>query len=378
MIEFKAECGHTVRARDEDSGGVVRCSYCGKAANVPDDSGDELDFLFSDADQATDGASGGLPGSAARPRRRRDFNPFAVVLRLCYAALLIIIVIFVGRKFVIPLIQGTMEVSQTPSVPEAPDSSGGGSTDIVRPATPSGRLGLTIRELDNGALYVLSTSERASACFMLIGPGASGSPFFADQKRTACSGGKCEVGQQRDNKKEVVVEVTLPIRDGSLRGLPGYIEFRRALEDAVSDEVRRQIIAKFFLPDGSLVYFRRSADQEFIVRQYRGVELRKDRPSAVRALFLPRIVDATTRHFSIGALFTNGVVPDQPCYRFDKREVEEELRLYDVPELDRPLIIDSLERIGTIPYVTADGRVRLFKIDAHNGWFKQVVIDDSH
>jgi translation initiation factor IF-2 len=35
MIEFKAECGHTVRAKNEDAGQAVRCSYCGKAAKVP-------------------------------------------------------------------------------------------------------------------------------------------------------------------------------------------------------------------------------------------------------------------------------------------------------------------------------------------------------
>ena len=102
MIEFKAECGHTVRARDEDAGGVVRCSYCGKPANVPEETGDELDFLFNDIDQPDE-----LPRSRrkrgrkkARTKRARApgaFNPFAVVLKLCYAALLIAIVIFVGR-----------------------------------------------------------------------------------------------------------------------------------------------------------------------------------------------------------------------------------------------------------------------------------------
>ena len=37
MIEFKAECGHTIRAKDEDVGKVVRCAYCGREAQVPED-----------------------------------------------------------------------------------------------------------------------------------------------------------------------------------------------------------------------------------------------------------------------------------------------------------------------------------------------------
>ena len=108
MIEFKAECGHTVRARDEDGGGVVRCSYCGKPANVPEGGGDDLDFLFNDVEQdANEPKRAKRRGKSKRAAKRMgaqgEFNPFAVVLRLCYVALLIIIVLVVGDRFVIPL-----------------------------------------------------------------------------------------------------------------------------------------------------------------------------------------------------------------------------------------------------------------------------------
>ncbi len=68
MIEFKADCGHTVRARDEDGGGVVRCSYCGKPAPVPENNADDLDFLFTDVEQ--DGTDG-KPGKKRRGRTAR-------------------------------------------------------------------------------------------------------------------------------------------------------------------------------------------------------------------------------------------------------------------------------------------------------------------
>ena len=102
MIEFKADCGHTVRAKDENAGGVVRCSYCGKETQVPESGGDELDFLFRDLEQGEEVSrkarrkrrkAGGPPTSGGA--RRRPFDPFAVVLRLCYAAGLIVIVIVI-------------------------------------------------------------------------------------------------------------------------------------------------------------------------------------------------------------------------------------------------------------------------------------------
>ena len=154
MIEFKAECGHTVRARDEDAGSVVRCSYCGRPANVPDEAGDELDFLFNDVEQPAEESGRRkrgkrIPGGGvfAKKRGKGEFNPFPIVLRLCYAALLIIIVIFVGRMYVLPLIHRIME-DQPVVVPLPPVND---IEDEPEPATsPRERYGLFTEELDDG------------------------------------------------------------------------------------------------------------------------------------------------------------------------------------------------------------------------------------
>ena len=68
MIEFKAECGHTVRAKDEDAGKVVRCSYCGREAPVPSkgEDRDELEYLFSEVEK-----TGVYEAQSGRERRRR-------------------------------------------------------------------------------------------------------------------------------------------------------------------------------------------------------------------------------------------------------------------------------------------------------------------
>ena len=95
MIEFKGECGHTIRAKDDDAGKVVRCSYCGKEAQVPEEE-DELDFLLTEVERTGDfdppksrRRAKPRPSAAAGPpiRPKSDFNPFGVALKMCYAAL---------------------------------------------------------------------------------------------------------------------------------------------------------------------------------------------------------------------------------------------------------------------------------------------------
>ena len=211
MIEFKAECGHTVRARDEDAGGVVRCSYCGKPANVPEETGDELDFLFNDIDQPDE-----LPRSRrkrgrkkARTKRARApgaFNPFAVVLKLCYAALLIAIVIFVGRKFVKPLFEpgGITKRGETDDrrleqlEPEEPRETVQGA-----PAAP----GLIDRE-HLGVLYVSSTPPGARVYVLEAAAAPAKGPIHAEPgAKSFRANQRCPYHLQDG---EYVVDVALP------------------------------------------------------------------------------------------------------------------------------------------------------------------------
>ena len=108
MIEFKAECGHTIRARDEDEGKVVRCSYCGRETQVPISEPDDLDSLFSEV-ESSEGTAAGAPsrkqkramqqtGPAVRTERPAlSFNPFAVAMKMAYGAAIIIVLIVVGH-----------------------------------------------------------------------------------------------------------------------------------------------------------------------------------------------------------------------------------------------------------------------------------------
>jgi hypothetical protein len=56
-------------------------------------------------------------------------------------------------------------------------------------------------------------------------------------------------------------------------------------------------------------------------------------------------------------------------YSFNEQDVRDELAYYQVPDTDRQFVIDVLKRLGQVPYVTPDGRMRLFKIRIEDGRF---------
>ena len=377
MIEFKAECGHTVRAKDEDAGGVVRCSYCGRTANVPDMDDDDLDFLFQDVEREKAGGETAVRKKrpAARGiffrRRTKEFDPFAVILRLCYAALLIIIVIVVGRKFVVPLFKeggvARRIVSRTQEAPQKRqrDNAAGGE----KPKTH--RPGLIAREKLTG-LYVDSTP-----------PGATG--YYINSSRAPETGRiylvketkKFTVGVPCPNLADgtYVVEVAFRWNHRNLVGFPDYASFRRSIQRA-PQERRRQLVAEYFIPDGaSSVFVDETDEQIYIVRQYLDIVVRKEQPKGIQALFLPKVMKSDGVSLSIEELVTN-YLPDEEAYVFDEGHVLNELDFHGVVTADRPFVLEALARVGVIPYVTPDKRTLLFKIGIQDGAFAAKVLDE--
>lgn len=379
MIEFKAECGHTVRVKEEDAGGAVRCSYCGRSATIPGTRDDNLDFLFRDTDQhetlpdppqAGGGRRRGI--FSRRPRSSTQVDPFAIVLKMCYAAALLIIVIVVGKKFVLPLFEEgglsgrTLLPAQQP-VAEIPPESDDDSDVPSR----MGLIGLT----EAGGLYVGVTPP-------------AGAVYCVEASKAPASGRINEVEgrmQARPNGDTLrlddgtyVVEVALPWNDPSLNDprLPyydRYRSFRRALEHA-SDDQRVKLMEDFFVPDEAWPVFIDETDEQiYLVRQYRGVKVQSGESKGVRALFLPRIALGSGKGFSIAQLAAH-YLPDVKRYRFDLNHVRSELDYYGVPVSDRGFVIEALARVGVIPFVTSAGRTRLFKIGIHDGVFATKIL----
>lgn len=360
MIEFKADCGHTVRARDEDGGGVVRCSYCGKPANVPEGSGGDLDFLFNDVEQNSDESKRGKrrrgksKRAAKRIGARGEFNPFAVVLRLCYAALLIIIVVVVGNQFVVPLFEkGGVQKRMT-------GPAGSDQTDVDGPSVPKGRL-KPRQKLRPGTLYVDSTPSGAGVrIFCLeVGKALIEGRIHRTKGVTLCMNGVCKPSRYG----MYIVEVAIPVRHPDLRLGPKFYDFRRRLRNASKDKDRRQAANEYFIPDDSVLLVDTDGNQQYFVRQYRR-ERRRDRGTAVRALFLPRISKDSGRGYSVEKLIRGAFIPEGNQYEFDVADVSDELKdFFKIEQPERDAIIEALRRIGVISYRTPDGKTTLFEID---------------
>lgn len=371
MIEFKADCGHTVRARDEDAGGVVRCSYCGRNAAVPDNKESDLDFLFGELRQSAETAPGKKEGGGRRrsffrrrSRARGDFDPFAIVLRLCYAAALLIVVIVVGRKFILPLVRGGFpSFSTAPSAAPA-DRPVRKERDLPVGAEPARQAKGLITGGNLQGLYVGSTPPGAKAYCV----DASQAPTRGRiHKLRGCQEFQANAKSLDVGDGVYVVEVVFAWNDPNLTGFRNYAAFRSSIEKA-SEADRRRHLDQYFIPDdANEVFVDPADDQIYLVHQFRDVEVRGKKSSGVRALFLPRIPRADGRSFSVGDLLALEYLPDRKNYAFDRVHARNELAYYGVAESDQPYVLEALERIGVIACPTAERGIRLFKIGIHDG-----------
>ncbi|MGB0716960.1 MAG: hypothetical protein ACPGXK_13850, partial [Phycisphaerae bacterium] len=377
-----------VRARDENAGGVVRCSYCGKESTVPENREDDLDFLFEDLEQGE--AESGKRKPKKRTRKvfkgggNKPYDPFAVIVKLTYAAILIVVVVVVGRKVILPAAQNLLaqnnserrtNASTTDTKNESEESGGrrrrGSSSTSRRSANgliEKGKKGLR-------GIYVASTPPNADGYYIAADKAPKtgrihrlpGATSFRVGDQEPCS---------RAQDGMYVVEIAVPWNDKGLVGYRDYTTFRRSIDQASAGE-RTKLVREYFLPDESeasaTVFIDESDVQKYIVRQYRNVEVfngKADR--GVRALFLPRLMKADDT-LNMEELVLK-YLPTKDRYAFDESHVIGELNYYDVRASDQTYVMQALKRIGTIPYITEDGRTRLFMINIHDGEFSQKVI----
>jgi len=376
MIEFKAECGHTVRAKDEDAGGVVRCSYCGRNAGVPDTNDTDLSFLFRDIETPPEqGKKGGMFGAFRRkPGKRRDLNPFAIIFRLCYITVVLVVIIVVARKVVIPLFDAETRKERFT----------GNSNPPVKTVNTQDRSGRT-----RGGFGLVSAKVLRGLMVASAPPGAevscveeSKAPQSGRLNQVArCTQFRANGSPSRVNEGTYVVEVAFAwndpkLSDPALAHYDQYVAFRRAIENA-SAARRRELATAFFLPDGSSdVYVDETVDQMYIVKRFEGVHVPKDGLGAVRALFLPRLTARGSEDFLLEPLL-HGYTSKTKMYRFNEQHVRGELTFYGVPSSDQRFVVDFLSRVGVAPYMTPDENVRLFKIDPRDGSITSRILHQS-
>jgi len=363
-----------------DAGGMVRCSYCGRSAPVPDPRAANLDYLFKDVQQ---------PPEEEAPRRRRRrpkrppaapgrpkrFNPVDVILKLCYAAALVIIVVVVARKFVVPRVQP----GQPPHRSTASADAGEAVAEI--PAAPihvpTTAMGL-MRETKLIGLHVASVPSGAS---VFCAPESQCPNYGRIHQIPGASKLRTNGELPKIADGTYVIEVVFPwndpnLSDPNLGNYARFLEFRRAIERAPEDQ-RQVLLEEYFVPDeASAVLVDQTEDQIYLVRQYRGIVVRQGQSNGVRALFLPRFPSSDPRSFQIEPLL-DGYLPAAKSYRFNESHVRAELEFHRVPSDQMVPLMEVLSRIGVVPFRTLDRRVQLFKIGLHDGSFSARVIREA-
>lgn len=372
MIEFKSSCGHTIRARDEDAGKPVRCSYCGEEAKVPSAEEEDLDFLFTEIggapDKAAPASSARRGGRPARGRRKGGgllSNPMELVRQLAYVAGLLIVIIVVAKLFIVPQYWNWRERQRALSMYR-----NHGYAEIADhpPAAPRSSLGLGTLGGDQG-IYVSAVPDSTKVYFIE-------QDRFRRGERIAsmgtCSHAAANSELSVESGKSYAIEVVVAWNDPALTRYPKYGEaFRHPLENAKTDEAKSQLMAGYFQMDGAAQQFvDESVDQKYLVRQYENVRALPGRWTAVHALFIPKDLSV--------AKLVDEFLPHDEVYGFDADHVLSELDYYRVPYVDRDPIVRALARIGVVPYTTTDEenvlRIRLFKIDIQTGQFAMQVL----
>jgi hypothetical protein len=358
MIEFKADCGHTIRAKDGDEGKVVRCSYCGRTTQVPDKAEDEFASLFSDVVdlEAGESVSAGeavklkrrRPATpAAKPRRKREtgsgFNPFAVVLKMTYAAV-IVIVLIVCAKAGYDYLRDRPDREDQRRVERPPD----GGRNTPQPNTggrqPGGRLKpgpqITLPKNfrgNDGGIYVRSVPDKAEVRYRRLSDSHDQEEIFLDPeaqtKRTPC------IVQLDAGEWEVAVG--LRIDSPQLHRYPKYTD-QRAYAEA-TDSV--QPLDGFFSPDqaNEMALVFSPQGYRIVVRKYECHVIKKDWLQ-LTALFVPNV--------PLEDLLP--LLPTEKFFGFDETYVITQLTYHGVPEEDHAMLIDALQRVGTVVYHKQD------------------------
>lgn len=361
MIEFKAECGHTIRAKDGDEGKVVRCSYCGRTTQVPDKADDEFASLFSDVVDAEAGESVSA-GETVKPRRRRPvgvpkptrksdsgsgFNPFALVLKMAYAAAIVIVLIVCAKA-----VYNHWTRDQGRKPPRQPTPSSRAQADQSQPSgrtspsKPGPQTTLPSLKSNNGGMYITSVPKGAQVRYRRADREHGQEEIFldpdAERANTPC---KLQIAPGPWE-----VAVALRIDSPELNRYDRYQDQRRYAEETDDGGP----LANFFLPDEAeeFAMVDLSKGRLLGIRKY-SCQVTKNEWYLLTALFLPDQPVSDLLPY----------LPAEMVYGFKEDYVTNQLSYRQVSEVDRTYVVDALRRVGMVVYrYPESGDYRCFRI----------------
>jgi hypothetical protein len=374
MIEFKADCGHTIRAKDQDEGKVVRCSYCGREMQVPVNEPDDLDSLFAEVEASESHTGGAVSRKTRRAMRRQApggttqrstavFNPFAVALKMAYVAAILIVMILVGRY----VYQNWSSFdfgggSKTKKVVKE-----GGGRDRDSGGRKSRGLGLLTTRLNrkHGGIYINSVPAGALVRVRKREPDQgrpSAVAMFGDPDLETYKTNKAV--ELKAGRYDVVVAVR--VSDPHLMvKYPGYKDLRRKIDQG---KCTPALLDGFFMPDGAS----RAGTLELanvgalLYRQYERDVVGTDW-TPLTSLFLPYGSPPNTAKY----------LPRKDSFGFDETYVTGELDYHGVPKRDQKTLIDVLRRVGLAVYQIPGERVyRCFSVNLSDGSIVYTTCED--
>lgn len=391
MIEFQADCGHTIQAPDQAAGKIVKCAYCGREVEAPQREDQDPDILFqevnlqelADGEKTMAGAAGirmiqGRQKKAkSAPAKEEILQTGNRILRISLMAVFGVIcvgVLALVTKSVLNLTRGPAGVARqesqiatgTQPVPDSPrnnlretspldqtTSTAAGAPAPKRvTSTPGGRINHSFAPGSQGIF--VEAFNKAARVYVRARTSPDDSTFGADDSDFLGTGTtKIPLSPGRYR-----VAVTLDISDPLLAELPGYDDVRAGLEfgnDVLAAE-------QFFARDTSteLVLIDEIEVQDRLARYY-DVDVEPGVWALVSSLYLPG-------GDSIGAVLAH--LPTMALYHFDQEAIRQEMSASGVPAGEFSFVLDMLTRAGQVAYPVSDTNYRVFEIDVRDGSFR--------
>jgi len=363
MIEFKGECGHMIRARDEDVGQVVRCSYCGHESLVTPPAGDGMGGLLDEVER-----TGTYDARATRAQRKQHkaqtkgtavqggpADPFDVIKKMIYVAIAIVVIALAWNlttDFLREQQQKDRHMAGPGRSTPGPSSPGGRPNENQTDSRQNRGKGLLTTRLDSQqqGVYVTSIPSRLSVYAL--------ESWDHRQEFMTTEGASLNIRTDtsvRFTPGDHYIAVAIRVNHPELMDEPGFPELRRRIE---SGDYQPAVLDSFFAMDGSIATrVEQRADSLYLVRVFeQKVPARGWKQ--VTALFL------ASR--PISSLVEK--LPDREQYGFDDEIARGELEFYKVPPEDHDAIITALKRIGRVVYAPEDSADhRVFRVDLEDG-----------
>lgn len=356
MIEFKGECGHLIKAREEDAGKVVRCSYCGAESLVVNPDGQDFDRLFNEMERT--GEYDKRATKSLRKQHRAEkkaaaieagaTDPIDVIKKMIYVAIAVIVIAITWS-------QGVKIIRSLPDKPGVSISKSNGGQPASSPTptpAPQSRRGLLTTRLDANQQGVYVTSVPGPCDVFVVEDW--------DMRSSIINAPEADFNVRTDSAVRLpasrrFIAVAIRLNHSELMSLPGYPELRRRIE---RDDYTNSDLETFFARDESIATrVDERSSSKYLVRVFE-VRVSTRVWQQVTALFLP--------DQPIGALVDR--LGNRDNYGFNMEDVKRELAFYQVDPADHDAIIKALRRIGLVVYTPQDGSAaRSFRIDLGSG-----------